>query len=96
MAVIVRMRRGLALTQVKSVSEGDSADVHDTARQAIMFLNSTDTTAAVPAPVLAAPLLIAAAAATVASASAAEADLPSSGDAVTTLDTVVVVSSRNP
>ena len=96
MAVIVRMRRGLALTQVKSVSEGDSADVHDTARQAIMFLNSTDTTAAVPAPVLAAPLLIAATAAAAASATAAETDLPSSGDAVTTLDTVVVVSSRAP
>ena len=96
MAVIVRMRRGLALTQVKSVSEGSSAAVHDTAWQAIMFLNSTDTTAAVPAPVLATPLLIAVTAAASASASAADVDLPSSGGPVTTLDTVVVVSSRAP
>ena len=98
MAVIVRMRRGLALTQVKSVSEGGSAAVHDTAWQAIMFLNSTDTTAAVPAPVLATPLLIAVTAAASASASApaADVDLPSSGGPVTTLDTVVVVSSRAP
>ena len=83
-----------ALTQVKDGSETPLGLVQPSHRKARMFPNNSLIRIPMPAPAFVAPLLIAAAAAAASEAPAPAPVIPESSGPVTTLDTVVVVSSR--